>query len=109
MPADIWGRSLGQAEDQGTEVPTVVRHPQTTCPLRARSGANREHWQSFTDTSICPLTCVRTGSDMAAHVLLSSRSLVRVAVGAPGVGQTDLKIRTDQLKAGQIDEEAHTQ
>lgn len=34
-------RSLGRAEDQGTEVATIVRDPQRTCPLRARSAGQR--------------------------------------------------------------------
>jgi hypothetical protein len=39
------------------------------------------YWQSLADTSACPLTCVRTGPSVVAHVLLSSRSRVRVALG----------------------------
>ena len=33
------------------------------------------YWQSLADTSACPLTCVRTGPSVVAHVLLSRRSL----------------------------------
>jgi hypothetical protein len=47
--------------------------------------------------------------DSGRYVLLVSGSRVRVAVGARGAERTDLTTRTDQLKAGQIDEEGHTQ
>ncbi len=50
------------------------------------------YWQSLADTSACPLTCVRTGPSVVAHVLLSSRSRVRVAVGAQMI-QVDIDIR----------------
>jgi hypothetical protein len=41
-----WAANLGglrlTALDRVTEVPTVVRDPQTTCPLRARSAGQRQ-------------------------------------------------------------------
>jgi len=43
---------------------------------------NRGYWQSLTGTFMYLLTCARARPGMAAHVLLSSRSRVRVAVGA---------------------------
>jgi hypothetical protein len=48
--------------------------------------ANGGYWQSLADTSKCSLTCARAGPGLPAHVLLSSRSRVRVAVGAQVMG-----------------------
>jgi hypothetical protein len=56
--------------------------------------ANRGYWQSLTDISICPLTCVRTGPGMAAHVLLSSRSRGRGA-GQKGYGSKECVAGSD--------------
>ena len=60
----------------------------STCPeLRIRRSRARcvpdeadshGYWQSLADTSACPLTCVRTGPSVVAHVLLSSRSCRRL-------------------------------
>jgi hypothetical protein len=50
-------RSLGRDEDQGAEVPTVVRDPQTMCPLRARSASQRRELTVSSGQLIHRLTC----------------------------------------------------
>ena len=74
--------SLGGDEDQGAGAPQRRARPQATRPLRARSaGQCRE--PSVTHGYLhTPADLRRTGPSIATYVLLSSRSRVRVAVGA---------------------------
>ena len=81
------GRSL-PGPDAG--IPCKVRVRQEGGGGRARcvpdQAANRGYRQSLTDTSICPLTCVRTGPGTTAHVLLSGRWRLRGRTGCARAG-----------------------
>src|SRR6185437_15290766 len=65
-PADTYGL-IWMAE-----ILLRIRRSRARCvPDEADS---HRYWQSLADTSACPLTCVRTGPNVVAHVLLSSSS-----------------------------------
>jgi hypothetical protein len=61
---------------------TVVRDPGWRARCVPDRLVNTGKSRSLADTPTCPLTCEHAGLRLAAHVLLSSRSRVRVAVGA---------------------------
>ena len=66
-------RSPGRAEDQGADLPAVMRFPHTTCPLRPDRPVNAWKPRSVrtTDTG---LACAEAEHRRLAHVLLSRGS-----------------------------------
>ena len=74
--------SLGGDEDQGAEVPRVVRDRRRRARCVPDRPVNAGNPRSLTDTFTRLLTCAWTGPSIAVYVLLSNRSRVRVAVGA---------------------------
>ena len=75
-------RSLGDDEDQGAEVSNAVRDHRRRARCVPDRSVNAGNLRSLAGTSACLTTCAHTGPSIAAYVLLSSRSRVRVAVGA---------------------------
>ena len=74
--------SLGGDEDQGAGTPSVVRDRRRRARCVPDRPVNAGNPRSLTDTFTRLLTCAWTGPSIATYVLLSSRSRVRVAVGA---------------------------
>ena len=78
----VMRRSLGDDEDQGAEVSNAVRDHRRRARCVPDRSVNAGNLRSLAGTSACLTTCAHTGPSIAAYVLLSSRSRVRVAVGA---------------------------
>ena len=66
--------SLDGDEDQGAEVPSVVRDRRRRARCVPDRPVNAGNPRSLTDTFARLLTCAWAGSSIAAYVLLSSRS-----------------------------------
>jgi hypothetical protein len=75
-------QSLGDDEDQGGEMSNAVRDRRRRARCVPDPSVNAGNLRSLAGTSACLMTCAHTGPSIAAYVLLSSRSRVRVAVGA---------------------------